>query len=179
MKKPPVIGVAGLARSGKDTVADFIVSYVGGYRYAFAEPIKAMLRHVGIDMDHPYWASRKEDRIPAVGKSPREMMQTLGTDWGRELVNPKLWVTLANQKLLTYGPGMVISDVRFDNEAEWIRSLGGLVIHVHRDINDFKIAEHSSENGVIVLDTDVTILNSGTLEDLQEKTKLIFDVKET
>ena len=166
MPQAPLIGIAGRARSGKDTVANFIVAAIGGYRYSFADPIRAMLTPLGVDMSDPYWQARKEEPIPALGVSPRRMMQTLGTEWGRQLINPDLWLIMAHQRLLQNGPGMVISDVRFDNEAAWIRKHGGRIIHVIRP--DTKAVEaHASEDGIEMQDTDARLFNSGTLEELQ------------
>lgn len=166
MPQAPLIGIAGRARSGKDTVANFIVAAIGGYRYSFADPIRAMLAPLGVDLSDPYWQARKEEPIPALGVSPRRMMQTLGTDWGRQLISPDLWLTMAHQRLLQNGPGMVISDVRFENEAAWIRRHGGRIIHVVRP--DAKAVEaHASEDGIEMLDSDAQLFNSGTLEELQ------------
>lgn len=166
MPQAPLIGIAGRARSGKDTVANFIVAAIGGYRYSFADPIRAMLVPLGVDMSDPYWQARKEEPIPALGVSPRRMMQTLGTEWGRQLINPDMWLIMAHQRLLQNGPGMVISDVRFDNEAAWIRKHGGRIIHVIRP--DTKAVEaHASEDGIEIQDTDARLFNSGTLEELQ------------
>ena len=166
MPQAPLIGIAGRARSGKDTVANFIVAAIGGYRYSFADPIRAMLAPLGVDMSDPYWQARKEEPIPALGVSPRRMMQTLGTEWGRQLINPDLWLIMAHQRLLQNGPGMVISDVRFNNEAAWIRKHGGRIIHVIRP--DTKAVEaHASEDGIEMQDTDARLFNSGTLEELQ------------
>ena len=166
MPQAPLIGIAGRARSGKDTVANFIIAAIGGYRYSFADPIRAMLAPLGVDMNDPYWQARKEDIIPALGVSPRRMMQTLGTEWGRNLISPDLWLVLAHQRLLRNGPGMVISDVRFENEAAWIRKHGGRIIHVIRP--DAKAVEaHASEDGIEMQDTDARLFNSGTLEELQ------------
>ena len=166
MPQAPLIGIAGRARSGKDTVANFIVAAIGGYRYSFADPIRAMLAPLGVDMSDPYWQARKEEPIPALGVSPRRMMQTLGTEWGRQLINPDLWLIMAHQRLLLNGPGMVIPDVRFDNEAAWIRKHGGRIIHVIRP--ETKAVEaHASEDGIEMQDTDARLFNSGTLEELQ------------
>lgn len=166
MPQPPLIGIAGRARSGKDTVANFIIAAIGGYRYSFADPIRAMLAPLGVDMNDPYWQARKEDVIPALGVSPRRMMQTLGTEWGRNLINPDLWIIMAHQRLLQNGPGMVIPDVRFENEAAWIRKHGGWIIHVIRP--EAKAVEaHASEDGIEMLDADAQLFNSGTLEELQ------------
>jgi len=173
MAKYPLIGIAGRARSGKDTVANFIIAAVGGYRYGLADPIRQMLVPLGIDMNDPYWKAHQEDPIPALGVSPRYMMQTLGTEWGRNLVNHSLWLVLAYQRLLHSGPGMVVTDVRFENEAAWIRKHGGRIIHVTRS-NAAAIEPHESENGVQVLASDLQLSNNGTLEELQAAVRSIF-----
>lgn len=176
MSRFGVIGIAGKARSGKDTVADFIVAAIGGYKYSFADPMRAMLNAgFGIDMHSKYWQDRKEDPIPILGKSPRQMLQTLGTEWGRQLVNDKVWLILANQKLLRRGPGMVIDAIRFQNEADWVRSVGGQVIHIERP-GVQEVNPHSSENGVLRAPEDPVIINNGTLEDLQVHIRKLYEV---
>lgn len=170
MHRPAVIGISGLARTGKDTVANFILAQVGGYRYSFADPMRDMLKALGIDLTDPYWQERKEKPIAALGTSPRHLMQTLGTEWGRNMIHPDIWLTMAKQRLLAFGPGMIISDVRFENEAAWVRSLGGLVIHVLRPKAD-KISDHASETGVVIDDLDFVLHNNGTLEQLFDDVK--------
>lgn len=172
-----LIGIAGKARSGKDTVANFIIAAVGGYRYSFADPIRQMLIPLGVDMSDPYWQARKEEIIPALGCSPRHLMQTLGTEWGREHVNPNLWLTLAHQRLLFSGPGMVISDIRFENEASWVRTLGGRIIHLDRT-ETTKVKEHVSEHGVATQPGDFILHNDGGLDDLQNAVKDLLHVGE-
>jgi hypothetical protein len=168
-----IIGVTGPARSGKDTVANFIVAMRGGYRYAFADPIRGMLVPLGIDMTDPYWQAHKEEEIPALGVSPRRLMQTIGTEWGRELINPRIWIILANSVLLRHGPGMVISDVRFEDEAQWVRSLGGTIVHVIRPDKQ-AVEEHKSEQGVTINDQDILIANSGSIVDLHHTVQGFF-----
>lgn len=178
MSRPTIIGIAGKARSGKDTVANFVVAHLGGYVYSFADPIRRMIAQLGVDMSDPYWQEHKEDIIPALGVSPRHMMQTLGTEWGRELINKDLWVAMARQRLLHSGAGMVIPDVRFDSEAEWIRRAGGIVIHVRR-CNVAAVKEHSSESGVTILPEDFVLPNNGSLEDLQFAVRSLLHGRQT
>lgn len=168
MTRPTVFGFTGAARSGKDTAAAFLQAHIGGYRYAFADPLRAMLlAGFGIDMNEQYWKDRKEEPIPAFGVSPRQMLQTLGTEWGRKLVNTDVWLLLAKGQLHARGPGMIITDVRFENEAAWVRKMGGIVIHVKRDAAP-KVSMHESEAGVSVAElSDEIIMNDGSLEDLQ------------
>lgn len=175
MPQIPVIGIAGRARSGKDTVASFILAAVGGYRYSFADPIRAMLVPLGIDMSDPYWQDRKEEVIPALGSSPRRLMQTLGTEWGRDTIHPNLWLLLANQRLLNAGPGMIVSDIRFENEAQWVRNCGGMVIHLFRP-DAPNVEAHASEGGIEVQSRDIQLFNSGTLEELQSSVRALLRV---
>lgn len=168
MSRPAIFGFTGAARSGKDTAAAFLQARLGGYRYAFADPLRAMLlAGFGIDMNELYWQERKEEVIPAFGVSPRQMMQTLGTEWGRKQVNTDVWLLLAKNQLFSRGPGMIVTDVRFENEAAWVRKMGGVVIHVKRDEAP-KVAAHESEQGVQVAElSDRILMNDGSLEDLQ------------
>ena len=167
MHKHAVIGITGRARSGKDTVAEMILADIGGYRYSLADPIRAMLKAgLGIDMADSYWIEHKEDPVPAFGgKSPRQMLQWLGTEWGRDLVDRNLWVTLAIQKLINSGRGMIVPDVRFENEGSWVRRHGILIHVVRRAVS--AVAAHVSEDGVTIEPADYIIANDGSLEDLQ------------
>lgn len=168
--RPAVIGIAGPARSGKDTICTFVITAVGGYRYSMADPIRAMLSvGVGIDMTDPYWQDRKEAAIPALGRSPREMMQTLGTEWGRMMVSPEIWLLQAQARLLDFGPGMVVPDIRFPNEATWVRKYGAL-LHVRRK-DTVGVSEHASEAGIEPTEHELVIHNDGTFEELQEVVK--------
>lgn len=174
-KVRPVIGVAGRAKVGKDAVAQFLLgAKVSTYQYSFADPLRGMLLSgFGIDLRSPYWQARKEEAIPAFGKSPRQMLQTLGTEWGRTLVKQDVWILLAQQKLINAGPGMVVSDVRFEDEAAWVRKMGGTVVHVVRN-SAVLVHPHSSERGVARDPRDKVIHNNGSLEELQSSVLELF-----
>ena len=141
-KKPFVIGVTGKARSGKDTLSEHLYTRLGFdcNRAAFADPLKDMLRAIGIDDIEGY----KEEVHPLLGVTSRKMMQTLGTEWGREAIGEDTWINLTKEK----GKGkkfLVISDVRFENEANFVRE-NGILLHVtgRGGIKGF----HKSESGV-------------------------------
>ena len=69
---------------------------------------------------------------------------------------------------------MVIADVRFENEAEFVRRLGGTLVHIVRpDI--YAVAAHASENGVTQLPADKVLHNGGSLEELQVNIRQLFD----
>ena len=175
MRLPPLIGLAGRARTGKDTTAQFLLAQYGGYTYAFADPIRRMLKAgLGVDLNEPYWQARKEMEIPAIGCSPRQLLQRLGTEWGRELIHPDLWVILAADHLQRHGRGMIVTDVRMENEAAWVRRMGGTLIHLRRSAAA-KVVEHRSENDLTVDPADFVLYNDAGLEDLQHAVSMLFD----
>lgn len=164
--KPPashytIIGIHGLARSGKDEVGRILLSNMGEDwdRGAFANVPKRMLNLMGVDTSDE--AKDKDD--PYYGVSVRKMMQTLGTDWGRSL-DEDIWIK-AFAKLYPKGK-YVITDVRMENEAKFIRDNGGIVIHV-KGRGGIETT-HSSEAGIEVKALDIVINNTGTLEELRE-----------
>jgi hypothetical protein len=102
---------------------------------------------------------QKDQIDPRYKRTPRHMMQTLGTEWGREQVNPHIWVIAMEQQMLK-NP-MLVSDVRFANEADLIRKHGQLVHITGRDgIID---SDHVSETRVEYKPGDAILDNSGTL----------------
>lgn len=130
VKQPLLIGIAGRAGVGKDTAGRFLLQHFAFYRAAFANPLKSMLLAMGLtraELDGPY----KELPLRWLDVSPRELMQTLGTEWGRELIDPNLWLRVFSRQLEQDWPallaadpdwaGYVITDVRFENEAEFVR----------------------------------------------------------
>jgi len=166
---PKLIGITGKAGAGKDTLADYLVDAYEAQKYNFALPLKQALNAM-FGWTMPQWDDRewKERVIPWLGKSPRQLAQTIGTEWGRELVHPELWVLLAEQRYIAHldshsnAPPFVIPDVRFDNEAIMIRQNGGIVVEVVRP--DVKaVAAHKSENGVQAALIDIRVVNSGSI----------------
>lgn len=166
-----LIGLAGAARSGKTTAAQPLASQHGLLHYAFAMPIKSMLAQGFNLSDDHLDGSLKEQPLPWLGKSPRELLQLLGTEWGRGMVNADLWLLLAEQNLHSLANcfpgsrGIAISDVRFENEAAFIRQHGGVVIHILRPDAE-AVRSHSSEAGIAISDNDLVIHNDGDLVDL-------------
>lgn len=162
----PIIAFAGRAGSGKSTAQQIAVRMYGGYPYCFADPIRRMMKAgLGIVMEDPYWQDRKEQPIPWLdGVTPRRLMQTLGTEWGRS-ISPQLWVRLAQGEYSLHGPGMVIGDARFDNEAEWVRNAGGVVIQITRGPAPV-VEAHVSENGISEHLLDGTVTNDGSIDEL-------------
>lgn len=164
----PLIGLAAKAQSGKSTVARFLADF-DYTELSFAEPIRKFVAElVGVSREDLEKPEIKETVIPWVGQSPRQMMQTLGTQWGRELVREDFWIRRAMTAVERVNRA-VISDVRFDNEAQAIRDAGGVVVHLVRP-DALVVAAHASEQGVTRDPRDYVIVNDGTLGELFEKT---------
>ena len=164
-----LIGLVGRARTGKDTAGGWISCRHGLRTRSFADPIKMMLMWTFGDR---FSRGDREQPIDWLGKSPRQLMQTLGTEWGRDLVHPDLWVLVAKQeweRLLAEGgsedTGMVFTDVRFRNEAEWVLREGGTLIHIVRPDAEL-VNAHASEQADLSDLCDYRIENTGTIEDL-------------
>jgi dephospho-CoA kinase len=178
--KHNLIGLAGLKRSGKDTVANFLKE-IGYIQYSFAQPIKeAVSVMTGYSYEYLDNQDTKEKPLEefchdGINITPRLMMQTLGTEWARELIHPDFWLIIAKKRIENAKQNIVISDVRFENEAEFIRNYGGVVVHIQRPSmvsNEF--SNHASENGVEIHAMDKLIINDGSLNDLREKSMKIL-----
>ena len=172
-----LIGLTGFARSGKDTAADFYCANFDFVKYSFAQPIKEAVKVMfSLNEDHVN-GHLKEVVLPDLEVSPRFLMQTLGTEWGRETVNTNVWLLAAQRKLAEKanlsGGGFVIADIRFENEASFIRKNGGVLLHINRNDRE-KVLSHASEQGVSFMPGDININNNGALDDLYlQLTKVI------
>ena len=270
-----ILGITGQTKSGKDTIADYLVAHHGYQKIALADPIKRFGRDVFMFSDTQLWGPseyrNKQDsrydyycRIRHNGNpftantnlkkmahecdpgwyaaasamqdfaeewlaevspntdpqslfdwfcvlgnnhpriSPRVMLQYLGTEWGRESVDPDIWVNyffrvakrvlegweydhrvglvgIPAQKKIPNG--IVVSDVRFNNELEAIKRMGGKLVKVNRPETDKRaskvgIEDHKSEKEQKSFDIglfDAVINNSGTLEELLDRSDLIIN----
>lgn len=143
-----IIGLTGKKGSGKSTVAGMLCEKYGYHLMSFATPIKDMLMAMGLTEDEIYSVELKEKTIERFGKSPREMLQLLGTEFGRNLIADDIWVRVLEEKIEP-SDHIVIDDVRFRNEAEMIRGKGGKIIRIERIGQELgMIDSHISEAGI-------------------------------
>lgn len=155
-----LIGLAGLARTGKDTTARRLETHGFGIDW-FAAPIrKAVADTLGVSL--PELEQIKDSPIGWLdGVTPRRMMQTLGKEWGCDMIHPQIWIkSLFNR--IDPVRAMVIADVRDDFEAEAVRARDGLVVHIARP-GVKKVETHITESGVTFVPGDAKILNDGSL----------------
>lgn len=179
MSKVAFVGLSGKAGSGKDTAADYLVEKYGFVKFAFADPIKDGLQAMfNLDYEMLY-GSLREAKLEDLQTTPRIMAQTLGTEWGRNLIHPDVWVIALQRKITDYIEStlaitpdadikIVVSDVRFENEASWIRQGlgGGIVVHVERGEYGqlVGIDGHASERLILEEEQDVHMYNCDTIE---------------
>jgi len=178
-----LIGLTGAAGSGKDTAGQLLASIALNSNMdatctGFADPIRAMPNAI---IPRQYMTERelKEMPVPIIGKSYRELAQTLGTDFGRVQM-PGLWVRIkerelygeaANRAPLTKPLLHIITDVRFEDEAAWVRRHGGHIICLHRAAA-VSVREHESEWIWPHIRVDAEIHNNGSIAQLRHELAL-------
>lgn len=124
-----IIGLCGPAGAGKSTVAAHLVAHHGFVRVRFAGPLKAMMRALGCS-EREVDGNLKEAPCALLGgRTPRQAMQWLGTEWGREMVDPQLWLRAWAAEAERHDR-VVCDDVRFPNEEAAIRGRGGVIVRI-------------------------------------------------
>ena len=195
-RSPLLIGLVGRSGHGKDTIGDYIrETYQNIETYAFAAPLKQAIQeifHLSKPQLHDSHLKETVDEFWRV--TPRQLMQFIGTDLFRnhmgELI-PDLGKTIWLQSFLKWRknqklpdgkyPGIVVTDVRFKNEAELIKSLGGVIWRVDRSENISNMSDasssHVSETEMSSIDLeDWIIKNDGTLADLYKKVEAAMSI---
>lgn len=168
-----IIGFCGYAGVGKDTAANAIGEYCERQlgkpgRFAFADPMRDMLLALGVPAEYMVDRNLKEQPIPGLGRSYRQLAQTLGTEWGRVCHGEDFWVRALAARVDKFdGDVVLIPDVRFPNEAKWIRSQGGYLARITRPAWA-AVNPHESERHVAEMSAEFEMLNTGSKEDLEE-----------
>ena len=100
--------------------------------------------------------------------TPRKILQLLGTEGGRDVIHPNIWVN-ATLGDLTEKDHVIITDARFPNEVIGINRKGGIVVKIIRP-SVVSTSNHPSETSLNnYTNWDYTIINDGTLEELEAK----------
>ena len=153
-----LLGLTGKKGCGKSSIARILRDNHGFKVLSFASPIKDMLEAMTIDREKLEDPQLKEQVLPEFGKSPRELMQLLGTEFARDLIHPNIWIYLMEKRLGEY-KNVVIDDVRFHNEAEMIVGYDGIVVEVLRGKHLLEDG-HISEAGISKKMIDQSIMNT-------------------
>ena len=180
----PLIGLMGIKKSGKDTCADYLVTKYGFIKKSFADALKRACAEFFLFTDEQLYGTQEQKETPDprwFGYTPRLAMQYVGTDLLRDNLDkimPGLGKRVFTHRFdLWYKDEMkknpnlsiVIADVRFQNEVDFIQSLGGYVIKINRPnvlTNDVHPSEMELQS--ITSYNDV-IENTGTLDELYDK----------
>ncbi len=168
-KRLPIIGLySNHSGCGKSTIAKYLTQTHRFEHIKLSCPFKDMLHvlyhHMGIpdaDILSMMEGSLKDTTIAELGKNPREMMISLGQEWGRGLVHPDIWVTVAEMRMsrkASGAKGFIIDDVRQPNEWDMLDRIGAIKVRVDRDTNlgTFAVDGLLSEK-----EPDAVILNDG------------------
>jgi len=158
-------------QSGKSTVAQWLCKEHGYVVVPFAQTLKEALIPILVALGHTETDAKqlvtydKHTYLPDVRLSVRQLLQTLGTEWGRQCVHPDLWLMCWKKRIEAY-ENVVVDDVRFPNEADLVRSLGGSMWLVQRETSA-QLSGHSSEGSLNAYPYfDQIVKNRGSLDEL-------------
>lgn len=174
-----LIGLAGAAGCGKSTIAEHLRSRHKFFEFALADPLYDMVAaFTGLPNDRLKDRSVKEEAIEWAGKSPRQLLQLLGTEFGRSVLGDDIWIRHLFRRIDATQAAMngywkrevechfAVADVRFDNEAKAIRDRGGVIWRIVRPWQERVGGDHASEAGISAGLCDDTIVNDADVKAL-------------
>jgi hypothetical protein len=186
-KRMVILGFTGHIGSGKSTASEYLVNQYDFEKYAFALPIKNVAIAMGFSHRELYGTQEEKLSINEYWNvSGRTFMQKFGTEIGRAVL-PKIipdmnfgkynspWIRLfeiyvAEKNKDKTVESIVVEDVRFNNEAKVIREHGGYIIRIIRPDDHYSIYKnHASETEMDGITADFTIINDGSLRQLEDK----------
>lgn len=161
---PTIVGLAGYAGSGKSAAARHLQIRYGFRRLPFAGPLKDMLKVLGLTEDDVNGAAKETPSEILCGRTPRLAMQTLGTEWGRNMISARIWTDAWLRRVRAEATPVVVEDVRFLTETAEIRALGGQVWKIERPGRT--AGSHQSEREILEMTFDRVIWNDDTMDAL-------------
>lgn len=199
-RRSDILGLHGPIGSGKDTAADALGPR-GFTRMSFADPLRVAGSMVyGIPLRYFIDRELKESPLPNSKMTPRRVLQIMGTEVCRS-IEERLWVkrtmlriasamdarseiSMSHPNMISGAGGIkvVIPDVRFQNEADFVRFVGGRIVRLSRPYLDAqqlmkKGGGHASESGISSHPTDIELVNSGSIQEFKAATvNLLGDI---
>lgn len=173
-----IIGLAGKMGSGKSTAVETLQFYLKDQvkLVKLAQPLYDI-------QEFAYRRIQQAYQRPSDFVKDRKLLQFLGGEWGRDSLDKNLWLNLWKYDAVALenrGFLVVCDDVRYDNEAEMIKDLGGIIIRIdaentHTRINTANgIYNHQSEKGLPDHAVSYIIENNGTKSEYQDKLQVLF-----
>jgi len=153
---PKLIGLySSAAQSGKSTAAKHLEDAYGFTVVPFAKTLKEMavpmLEALGYtEAEAIHLLTHDKEYVLPLGVSVRHLLRTLGTEWGRQCIHPDVWLHCWEQRVQGINR-VVVDDVRFINEAELVKRLGGMLVRIER-LGAYTEHQHSSEGGLDYFD---------------------------
>lgn len=183
VSKTNLIAFTGEKGHGKDTAAHVLIGQ--GYQpVAFAGALKAMTRayleYRGASpemIERLIYGDLKETPSPYFeGKTSREFQQLLGTEFGREMIGPDIWINAFDDHVSQVDRA-VCTDLRFPNENDYLSRTGAIQIRIVRpDKQRNAYSAHASEQHIANLHVDFEITNDGTVADLHDLVKKALEM---
>lgn len=178
MGLPRIIGITGYAQHGKDTIASVLSRELGYNRVALADQMKAAMLTLNPIAEQLY-GNRLATLVELEGwdeakKEPevRRLLQVFGTEVGRNMLGEDVWIeALVRNTKGFYSPSerkLVIPDIRFPNEARWIRRVGELWKVTRPNFDNGVGTSHPSERHIGSLQVDQHFRNAGSKSDFQD-----------
>lgn len=187
-----IIGLVGFIGSGKGTVRDILVREHGYHGFAFADALKDAVATIftwprGLlegdsnasrafrERIDPWWSHKLGYEV-----TPRLILQKMGTEACRNGIADNIWIAALEKRIHGY-EDVVISDCRFPNELDFVRSAGGIIVQVSRGVppTEEELSKmHISETAWNYVVPDYIVDNDGTLQELKDKIKLVLTVEQ-
>jgi hypothetical protein len=192
-----IIGLCGAQGSGKDTVANILISEYGFVKLTFASTLKDVVAILfswprdlleGLTEESRLWRETIDDfwseKLSILGFTPRKALQMIGTDLFRIHFNNDIWISIVENKIgamLKNNPNtnIVISDCRFANEFSLIKQFpdSHIIMILREKNNSTNKLVHSSETEWINYNFDAILQNDNSIDDLKSNLKSLLSSK--